>query len=273
MSGPRIKPEEFQEIAETLREGQRVRAPHHCGEGSCLLVSRTRRGYQAFCFRCDGRGFIPLQQSLAERVESLRVAVATDAEAKGSAELPTPREYNPQEWPRHARLWLYRAGFSNDDITNLKFYYCEPMDRVVMPVYQDGEPVYWQARGFVSGRPKYINPRVDRSKLVAKFGSGGDYIALTEDILSAYKIGKVCEAWALMGTTLTPAVLSQLMSTGKPVLIMLDPDAGGTRGLIGMIRMLGSVGIKHCDARMERDPKKQSLEEIRTWIESMPQLT
>lgn len=266
MFASEIKPHEFQAIAERLRDGQKVRAQHHCGEGDCLIVSRDRRGYSAYCFRCGGKGFVPLSLSLAERIENLREASKADDEARYSITLPTPKVIDPQAWPRYARLWLYKSGFSNDDITRLGFYYNERLDRVVMPVYNGTELVYWQARGFSADRPKYINPSIDRQKLVAKYGSGGPAVVLTEDNLSAYKVGKVCEAWSLMGTTLTDSVLADLIGLGKPVLIMLDPDAGGTKGLLGMARRLGAVGLKFVDARMTRDPKRHSLQEIREWI-------
>lgn len=266
MYAPEIKPHEFQHIAEKLRDGQKVRAQHYCGEGSCLIVSRDRKGYSAYCFRCGGKGFVPLSLSLAERLENLRAASLADVEARCTLTLPAPKVLDPQAWPRYARLWMYKSGFSNDDITSLGFYYHERLDRVVMPVYHGTELVYWQARGFSADRPKYINPSVDRQRLVAKYGSGGPAIVLTEDNLSAYKVGKVCEAWSLMGTTLTDSVLADLIEQNKPVLIMLDPDAGGTKGLVGMARRLGAVGLKFVDARMTRDPKRHSLQEIREWI-------
>jgi hypothetical protein len=39
--------------------------------------------------------------------------------------------WNPREWPLYARVWLYRAGLSNDDIRALGAYYVERLDRVV----------------------------------------------------------------------------------------------------------------------------------------------
>lgn len=266
MFASEIKPHEFQSIAEGLRDGQKVRTQHHCGDGDCLIVSRDRKGYSAYCFRCGGKGFVSLSLSLAERIENLRSANVADAEAKHALTLPTPKVLDPQTWPRYARVWMYKSGFSNDDITTLGFYYHERLDRVVMPVYDGDKLVYWQARGFTADRPKYINPSIDRQKLVAKYGAGGPAVVLTEDNLSAYKVGKVCEAWSLMGTTLTDSVLADLITKGKPVLIMLDPDAGGTKGLLGMARRLGAVGLKFVDARMTRDPKRHTLQEISEWI-------
>lgn len=144
---------------------------------------------------------------------------------------------------------------SDDDIKALGFYYCPRIARVVMPVHQDGQLVYWQARGFDKQRAKYINPPVDRSRLVYKIGTG-PVIALTEDILSAYKVGKVTEAWSIMGTRITDAVLAELAHQSKPVRLMLDPDGAGmkaNRKGLQRLRMLG------CDAQVLHVPKDPKL--------------
>lgn len=257
-----LKPHEFMPAAEQLKPGQKARV-EHCGMGSPMYVSNGRQGYSAYCFRCGGKGFVPHQLSLAERIELFAAAGSADEQAKADPRLPEPRLIDPQQWPDEARVWLYKGGFSNDDILNLGFYYHEKMQRVVMPVYQNGSVVYWQARGFIKDLAKYLNPSVDRSKLVAKYGRPGPAVVLTEDILSAYKVGKVCEAWALMGTTLHDAVLADLIRLGKPVLVMLDPDAGGDKGWAGIVKRLQAVGLPCHDVRMAKDPKRHSVQEIR----------
>lgn len=261
----RIEAKEFEEVAKTLRPGQRTRA-EHCGMGEPMQVSNGRAGYAAYCHRCGGKGFIPHQLSLAERIAQFKEAEQADQEAKLSLRLPEPRVCDPQQWPFVARVWLYRGGFSNDDIERMGFYYHERMRRVVMPVYDNGRLVYWQARGFVPDMAKYINPSIDRTKLVAKYGKPSRHVVLTEDILSAYKVSKVNEAWALLGTNLHDAVLADLIRKDAVILYMGDPDAGGDKGWASIIKRAQAVGLQCYDVRMSADPKRMSVSDIRTHL-------
>lgn len=256
-----IEAREFEDLTQGLRVGQRRRAVH-CGDGASMIVSNASAGVSAYCFRCGGKGFIPHALSLAERIEQFKEAEQADQEARASLRLPEPRVCDPQQWPSHARVWLYKGGFSNDDIENLGFYYHEKMQRVVMPVYDGGRLRYWQARGFVPGLPKVLNPAVDRTGLVAKFGQRAGPVALTEDILSAAKMAVACEAWALLGTKMDDAVLASLIRRNSMVVLALDPDRAGRDGAAAIARRLTTVGVRHCQVYFGRDPKLATRKEI-----------
>lgn len=256
-----IAAKEFEDVAKGLRLGQRTRA-EHCGMGEPMQVSNGRAGFAAYCHRCGGKGFIPHSLSLAERIAQFKEAEQADQEARLSLRLPEPRIVDPQQWPIHARVWLYKGGFSNDDIERLGFYYHERMCRVVMPVYDNGRLVYWQARGFVKDLPKALNPVVDRTGLVAKFGERAGPVALTEDILSAAKMAVACEAWALLGTKMDDAVLASLIRRNSMVVLALDPDKAGRDGATAIARRLSTVGVQHCQVYFGRDPKLATRKEI-----------
>lgn len=239
---------------------------HDCGGGRTLKVEHTDRGFSAYCWRCSDHGWIPHPQpSLSERLAALRVVREAELQDTASLVLPEPRQPDPQQWPAHARVWLYKAGLSNDDIESLGFYYCARTQRVVMPVYDHGKLVYWQARGFHKDHAKYINPIVPKDTLVARFGRGNTLV-LTEDILSAYKVGRVTEAWSLMGTALTDGVATMIAATTKPVLIMLDPDKAGIKARGKIYKQLGTLGVPVSIARLPRDPKLLTTEEIRQCV-------
>jgi len=146
------------------------------------------------------------------------------------------------------------------------------MQRVVMPVYDGRKLVYWQARGFNPALPKYINPIVDKHKLVARFGAG-PVLALTEDILSAFKVSRVTEAWALMGTSIPDGVLAMLGKDGRPVAIMLDPDKAGLRAAAKAHKQLGAVGIEATVLHPPKDPKLLTPQEIISCVNSFPALS
>ena len=250
----RLTRSEFEGAGQNLQKGQRIRIEHHCGDGRTLLVGRDHRGISAYCFRCHEKGFIPAERSLAERIAALSEAKECDGAAQESLELPGPGKLDPQDWPDKPRVWLYQAGFSDTEIRRHGWYWNPRLERVILPVKADGKTIYWQGRGFDPARPKAINPAANREGLVAKYGSG-DWIALTEDILSAAKVGSVGEAWALLGTVLSDSTALALAEARRPVLLMLDADAAGMRGAATASKTLSLLGVWHKQVYFGKDPK------------------
>ena len=241
-------------IADQLTPGQKRRVEHDCGDGNTMIVSRNARGISYWCHRCHTKGWIPTERSLAERIAALSEATEWDGTAQQSLELPGPGKFDPQDWPDQPRVWLYKAGFSNDEIRRHGWYWNPRMERVILPVKVDGKTIYWQGRGFDPARPKALNPTVNREGLVAKYGRG-DWIALTEDILSAAKVGGVSEAWALLGTVLSYSTALALSEAGRPVLLMLDDDPAGRRGAAEAAKTLNLLGVRNHQVYFGKDPK------------------
>ncbi|WP_175106461.1 toprim domain-containing protein [Pararobbsia alpina] len=162
-------------------------------------------------------------------------------------------------------MWLYKAGISNAEIEGLGIYWNRYMQRVVIPVRDElGHVVYWQARTLDKTNPKkYLNPHVDKRRLVAKFGSGS-LLVLTEDLLSAYKVatrGNVA-AWCLLGTKITDFIATGILASGKPVTVWLDPDAAGQTNATKIIKQLRAYGVTVRNVVSEKDPKLLGREEI-----------
>ena len=209
-------------LAEGLEPGRRVRVNHDCGPGTTLLISRDVNGYRAYCFRCDDSGSARgPQESTAARIERLKQSGLADGKASGSVELPSPRVSDVASWPQQAALWLYKAGLGKAEIGKLGAYYHEGTDRVVLPVFDNGRCVYWQARALDGRMPKYINPPVDRSQILPRYGKA-EVPTLCEDILSAFKVGLVQEGWSLMGVKPSDRLVSELMKRGRRVNVWLD---------------------------------------------------
>jgi hypothetical protein len=254
------------ERARALPEGTTRKVPHDCGPGDCLQVNHKPDGFSAYCHRCEYRGWFPRPaESLAERLERVSRAKAVERRVEATLDLPNPRVLDPREWPSDARVWLYKAGVSNAEIEALGFYWNPSLQRVVMPVRgQDGKPIYWQARTLDKTNPrKYINPRADKSRLVARYGSG-PLVVLTEDLLSAYKVatrGNVA-GWCLMGTKLSEYVAGELLRGRKPVAVWLDPDGAGQTAAAKIMRALRAYGLDVRNVVSNKDPKLLSREEI-----------
>lgn len=186
--------------------------------------------------------------------------------------LPHPVNFDPDTWPKDALVWLHKASIGRSEIDKLGCYYHEPSGRVVIPVFDEGRLVYWQARAVDGRQPKYINPEVNRQRLVAKYGAGSPLV-LTEDVLSAYRVSAVCEAWSLMGTKLTDYVAADILKRGDDVLVWLDPDwhypQGKRPGIIAakkIAKQLISMGVNAVRVVSRADPKILSTREIQWYV-------
>lgn len=172
------------------------------------------------------------------------------------------------DWPDSARLWLYKAGLGRAEIGQLGAYYHPPTDRVVLPLLDPatGMPVFYQARAVDKWRqPKYLAPAVGRDAVLARFGQD-DSPTLTEDILSAFKIGLVSEGIAILGTRISAKVMAHLMSRKCKVNVWLDPDPAGQRGAAKIMAQLRAYGIQYRNIQSERDPKLHTRQEIKEYL-------
>lgn len=254
-----------------LGAGRSLRTEHDCGEGRVLKVSNGDAGYSAYCFRCNDNGFIPHPTpSLSERLAALERARNAEVQASSSVSLPEPALHDPTAggWPLAARVWLYKAGLSNDDIITLGAYFHPPTGRVVLPVLENGIAVYWQARSVTGRGMKYLNPGSAKPGTVARYGTG-PVIVLTEDILSAFRVSRVIEAWSILGTNLDTPTVARILDDGRPIVSMLDPDAGGDRGTVKILKRLRALGHPVYAASPPRDPKYLTREETLSCVNSV----
>lgn len=254
--------------ADSLEDGRSRRVNHDCGEGRTLRVSREGGKLRAWCHRCNDGGFDQLVEALSVRIARLSERQEADAKLQAGGE-PEPKVYEVAKWPEKGRLWFYKAGLGSHDIGRLGAYYHPPSNRVVLPVL-DG---FWQARALEPGQiPKYMAPDMSKATIMPRYGAG-DSITLTEDILSAYKVGQVSEAWCMMGTNLSPYMLHKLLADGRPVNVWLDndlpPQHPVNRGQIAakkVLKTLRAVGIKANNILAPRDPKMMTYSQIKELV-------
>lgn len=229
------------------------------------MAQANDRSVNAYCYRCGFKGWAPGPQlSLAERLAANQHMAAADL-AHAKVELPMPQVHDLREWPPEAVLWLLKAGLGAPEIARLGAYYHPDTDRVVLPVLEAGVPVFWQARAVLKGRIKYLSPPTGRDKLVPRYGSGAE-VVLTEDLLSAFKVGQVGEAWSLMGTNANPVLIGALLKRGTRVAIWLDPDPAGIRAAQVVLKKLKAYGLQVRRIRSARDPKLHTFEEIKEYL-------
>jgi len=269
-----LEPADWLALAQALPVGGKASHVHACGPGRKLLVEHKPNGYAAYCYRCGIPGWVPkAKPSLAERIKALNKRRDIDSKAINSIKPPMPAVFDPNDWPIEARVWLYKAGFDNDWIRDLGFYWHEGLSRVVMPVLNDlGALAFWQARGFDAALAKYLSPSLgaDQSKPLYKaepfrpVDRQADVLCLTEDILSAARVGEVVTGWSLLGTKLTALSEAEIAKFGASrVLVWLDPDEAGVTARRKIVPQLRAMGIDAKAVRADLDPKLYPLEEIR----------
>jgi len=259
-----LDPKSWLEFAKSLEVGQSRRFDHDCGSGGTLKCDHKPKGWGAWCWRCNDDGWVPHpEESFAERLARMTRAKVAEQEVIRTLKLPEPQEHDTSKWPLEARVWLYKIGMTNDDISVLGIYYCVRLQRVVIPIKDQRDAlVFWQARSFDPERPKYINPLVDKSNVIPRFGTGKT-IVLTEDILSAWKVGGVAPTISLLGTSLAQPLYARLLTERKPISIWLDPDAPGRKAANKIYQQLTSSGLDVRNIRSEVDPKLLTRQEIK----------
>jgi len=262
-----LAPASWLPFAEGLPLGGRSRENHDCGGGYTLAVRRDERGLHAHCFRCNDSGWqAPQPEPLADRLKRLSKQRDEDAKAGASVALPTPAVRVWAEWPERCRLWLLKAGLCAADLPRLWAYYHPPSDRVVLPVLgPSGAVLFWQARATDGRQPKYLAPPVDKHSVLARYGSAAS-VTLTEDLLSAYKVGLVAEGWSMLGTSLNNNTLAAIIQRGCPVNVWLDPDAAGQRGAVKVLAKLRAAGVPCRNIISKVDPKLVHLSQIKELI-------
>lgn len=257
-----LDPRSWTHYCKDVAPNQKRYFDHDCGSGRTLIVSNSDKGFSAWCFRCSDSGFSAHPEpDLATRLAQLSAKARADDAIRQYASLPAGVT-DPRAWPLAARVWLYKVGIGNSEIAELGALYSERMDRVVIPVYDNGELVYWQARGFTKGRPKWINPNIDKATVIPRYGTG-TITVVTEDILSAFVVGKQAHAKCAMGTHLSDKLLAELLSERRPVAVWLDGDTAGLKGSHSALVQLRRWGIPSCRITTQQDPKELTDERIK----------
>lgn len=258
--------EDWLPLAQALAVGGHAKHPHWCGVGRPLVVFNSDVSWSAYCHRCGKMPpvYKPLP-TLQERVAIADKAKAADAAVQADRRPPMPAVFDLAEWPPEARLWLYKAGLSHPEISQLGAYYHPPTRRVVLPVLTPtGSLSFWQARQiFGSNGAKYLSMPGGRKSCLPLYGSGPT-ITLTEDILSAFKISTAnCMSLSLMGTSLLDHTLAWLVARPQlSINLWLDPDRAGLNAAGEIQRTLALVGREVRVIHSLRDPKLHSKREI-----------
>lgn len=262
-----------------------------CGTDPSMIINHTHRGYTGYCFRCspgEGSKFHPHGQlsikQIAERRAATQELIQND--------VLLPKDFTT-DIPDAGKVWLLKGGISNLLQKAYSIGYSPYYQRVVIPVYKDGELDAFIARSLTGEKPKYIakmrNPSnalfVSDTKLQFRtdeaqaLRSKMDFV-ITEDILSAIRVGRFVPAGAILGTSASDGVLSRIRSCIKGrqvgsslawwepqaddsrIAVWLDPDRAGRTGANKLRKALDLAGVQSTYISSGRDPKLLSDREI-----------
>ena len=212
----------------------------------------------AHCFSC-GHHVFPSSYNLFRQKEAIEHVDTRVFPADFT------RVVDPEGWK-----WLLQYGLSYSYWKD-KVGYSPKSNRLVFPV-PGTNPV------FSIGRLLHEPTKKDRKWYVwgdchthaELVGSGRSCTVLVEDIVSAHKVGQLCETIPLFGTEVHPAVLYALRDGGsRPVVMWLDKDQeGAVAKKATRINLL--TGRPVYLVHTHKDPKALALGEIedvlREWL-------
>jgi len=251
-----------------LRCGSKTRI-QHCKDDKSMLISHDMKAVSAHCFRCGFHGFVPHGvQRIAELVR--RAQEFQEAIAYGR-ELRLPYDYT-LDVPSHAMTWYLQYGISAELAQMYGIGYTPSLDRVVMPVYQDGGLQAVQMRAVQDGvKPKYMNPSLVPLQDVLFESEDGQcsWGVVTEDILSAIKVGQVLSSVSTMGTKMSDRRAFLISEKYKNAIVWYDNDPAGWIGARRAVQQLELLGVNTYRLCTTKDPKAYTKTEIRKLIKSI----
>lgn len=197
----------------------------------CFVITRKRNGFSMWCHRCHTKYWYPVKSPSSSAIlsELHRRAVGN----KDNASVVTKKVTLPSDFtadiPASGLLWLRTYGVNEDEIRRYHFGYSPRLDRLILPVFRDGELVFWQGRNLSSdtSRPKYMNVRSQRSDIVLFVNNHTSKVVLVEDILSCLAVARAgVSAVALLGSYVKMDLLRDVLvdTDIECIKVWLDPD-------------------------------------------------
>lgn len=251
----------WQEQAELLRCGSRRRI-QHCKDDNSMLISHDLTALSSHCFRCGFHGFIPHG---FQRINDLTRRAREFKEQSTGKELRLPSDYT-LEIPSRARAWYLQYGVSVELAQVYGIGYTEYLDRIVLPVYEQGELRAVQMRAVENGvKPKYMNPSAVPIQDVLFESEEGvvDTGVVTEDIISAIKVGRVLSTCSTMGTKMSSTRAWKISEKYSTCFVWYDNDSAGRTGARKAVQKLELLGVTCYQVRSEKDPKCYTRKEIK----------
>jgi hypothetical protein len=132
--------------------------------------------------------------------------------------------------PHEPLTWIKKYGISDEEIKRNNFLWSEEKQQLIFPIYGgNDEIICWQARNFDperSKRRKYFSQgKLDEVLHILENETVyPETIVLTEDLISAIKVSRVCSAIPLFGAYASDSRLNRLRRRYSKLVVWLDYD-------------------------------------------------
>lgn len=263
-----------------------------CASDESMRIENGEKGYRGYCFRCketrfEAHGMFSIAE-LQQRKQELE-AWARDVEVS------IPRDHLELAVAGPLpQVWLLKAGIGEGLWKTYSLSYSPRLQRVILPVLSGStlQAVVLRDVGpkTFPPSPKYLirernNDTVFYSKVDTIYPSdrSKDYgydLVITEDILSAIRVGRITPSASLVGTAIGVGKVQEIIrhatanKLAKPereedvlrILVWLDPDKAGKRATTALTRALQLQGIEVTTIQSAKDPKRHSNREIRSYL-------
>jgi len=232
-----------------------------------LIITRRASGWQYYCHRCGLRGFRSVSGlSPAQTISFINKEDLQTNPYQTNVRLP--KDFT-RLLPPAGMFWLRKYGITPKEIQHYIIGYSPFLDRVILPVYQEGVLRYWQGRNvgqITKERPKYINIR-ERGRTGTYFigdthdNQQSEAFVLVEDILSAIKLNRTCRAIALLYAYISDDLILSIPADNK---IYIWLDSNKFKEALGFLRRCHTLGrARAVIVFTEADPKECSISEIK----------
>lgn len=233
------------------------------GKDKALSVIKTQWGWHVSCWRCKQKGFKQAVNLSPEKTVKWQSAEENKID-QIVPDIKLPGDYT-KKLPAAGLAWLYLCGITDSDILEYCIGYSQHRDRVILPIYEGEELVYWQGRylGVPDVRhPKYVNQHKAGRKEIwfHVVGKGSDHVVVVEDILSCIVVGKTADCYALLNASVPDRLMFKLDKKYKKIFLWLDPDKA--TAMDTWLPRYQSFGIDTRIIKTDRDPKYYSKTEI-----------
>lgn len=165
---------------------------------------------------------------------------------------------------KRAVVWLKSYGITDEEIHRYGFLWDPQRQRLVFPIYKEGEVVFWQGRRFGEG-PKYLSwGRIPEPVL---FSGPGRTVIFTEDAVSAIKVARRTNASPLFGSHVPANALKWASERFSGIGVWLDPDKAmeGSRAVL----RAQAMGYVANGIYSPKDPKEHSDTEIASYVQTL----
>jgi hypothetical protein len=252
--------------------GEQINTNHtNCSAGSDtkkrLYIKRTNDAVLAYCHNCGGHGVRRVKGAGVRHADIIAQLLkkAEEQPTTGEVQLPHDATQLLSSWPIEARAWFYQYYLEDEDIRTLGACYSPSTGRVILPVYKDGNMVFWTGRSLLDPRPKHVPKYLsvkgsEKCLYTSLSGTRTNAAVVTEDILSAYRISKtgLADGVALLGTVAAEDLVPTLANYGR-VIVWLDDDLPGRTASVNLSTRLNLLLTVPVVRSSSPEPKRLSL--------------